>query len=154
MCIFSLLFSSSLVFFLYEGPSLSLVLLLIICLVNLIVRTISFSHTSFVSSLLTLTLITTTIFTITSSLLVFYIIYEFRLLPMIVLISVIGYQPEKLSSCLYLIIYTVLCSLPLFVFVITTGGCVFYSFSLCGGATVVLLALAFLVKSPLFGLHI
>jgi len=73
---------------------------------------------------------------------------------MLLLIFLFGYQPEKLCACLYLLIYTVLCSVPLFLFVITTRGCLYCSFSLCGSTTVLLLALAFLVKAPLFGVHI
>jgi len=155
MCSLSLLTSAALVFSLYEGPSLSLVVLLLILIVNLIVSSVkSCSSSSLLSSLITLTLLTTTIFTTTFTLLIFYITYEFSLLPMLILISLFGYQPEKLTSCLYLLIYTVLCSVPLFLFVITTPGCLFYSFTICGSTTVLLLALAFLVKAPLFGVHI
>jgi len=52
-------------------------------------------------------------FLCTYSLLVFFIIYELSLFPVSLLILLLGYQPEKINSMLYLLLYTVICSAPL-----------------------------------------
>lgn len=50
---------------------------------------------------------------IASNILLFYIWFEASLLPTAILIIKWGYQPERLQASLYLIIYTVLASLPI-----------------------------------------
>ena len=43
----------------------------------------------------------------------FYILFERSLLPTLLIILLFGYQPEKLQAGQYLLLYTVLASLPL-----------------------------------------
>jgi len=43
----------------------------------------------------------------------FYILFEMSLLPTLLMILLFGYQPEKLQARQYLLLYTVLASLPL-----------------------------------------
>lgn len=50
-----------------------------------------------------------------SNLLTFYISFEFTLLPTLFIILGWGYQPERLQAGFYLLIYTVLASLPLLI---------------------------------------
>merc|ERR1739838_993522 len=42
----------------------------------------------------------------TSSLLVFFIIFEFSLFPVCLIILLLGYQPEKIKSMFYILLYT------------------------------------------------
>merc|ERR1712212_991699 len=87
------------------------------------------------------------------SLLPFFITYEFSLLPIAFLILLFGYQPEKISATVFLLSYTILCSLPLFYYVATVGGSVLGLGSSGAKGMVFLLGLAFMVKSPLYVLH-
>lgn len=50
-----------------------------------------------------------------SNIFLFYIFFEFSLIPTIVLILGWGYQPERLQARIYIIIYTVTASLPLLI---------------------------------------
>ena len=54
----------------------------------------------------------------TKALIGFYIFYEISVIPVIIIILLYGYQPEKLMASLFLVIYTVVRSLPLFLFII------------------------------------
>ncbi len=58
----------------------------------------------------------------TSNLILFYIIFEFSLIPTLIIIIGWGYQPERLQAGIYLIIYTITASLPLLIrlIIITT----------------------------------
>lgn len=49
------------------------------------------------------------------NLFVFYLFFEFRLLPTLILIIGWGYQPERLQAGVYLLFYTLLASLPIIV---------------------------------------
>jgi len=48
-----------------------------------------------------------------ASALSFYILFEMSLLPTLFIVLLFGYQPEKLRAGQYLLLYTVLASLPL-----------------------------------------
>jgi len=52
---------------------------------------------------------------ISSNIILFYILFEASLIPTAILIIKWGYQPERLQARLYLIIYTVLASLPILI---------------------------------------
>nr|YP_010713445.1 NADH dehydrogenase subunit 4 [Batracobdella cancricola]WDA96146.1 NADH dehydrogenase subunit 4 [Batracobdella cancricola] len=54
-----------------------------------------------------------------SNIILFYIWFEASLIPTALLIMKWGYQPERLQASLYLIIYTVLASLPMLVCLLT-----------------------------------
>lgn len=99
-----------------------------------------------------------------SNLFLFYIWFEASLIPTILLIILWGYQPERIQARIYLIIYTVTASLPLLIII-----CLIYISSnhltitypsisisiltnpLLRGSIIVL---AFLVKLPLFLVHL
>lgn len=95
---------------------------------------------------------------------IFYIWFEASLIPTIALIIIWGYQPERIQARIYLIIYTIIASLPLLVII-----CKIYSFSKRASfiyydiifplnfsqKLLWLLTLsAFLVKLPLFRVHL
>jgi NADH-ubiquinone oxidoreductase chain 4 len=96
----------------------------------------------------------------------FYLIFEAVLIPTFILILGWGYQPERLGAGVYLLIYTVFCSLPLILLIIEIGvsGGVLWGFRqervLEGVLDRVVVVfgissiLGFLVRIPLFGLHL
>jgi len=89
------------------------------------------------------------------NLLYFYIFFEMRLIPILILIISLGTQPERLSAGSYLLFYTTFLSVPYLVFIIFISlnefnlrACYWRS----GRVSLVLLS-PFLVKIPMFGLH-
>jgi len=67
---------------------------------------------AFINNLLIIILINSFIM---SSIISFYIWFEASLIPTIVIIIIWGYQPERLQARIYLILYTVSASLPIFI---------------------------------------
>lgn len=96
------------------------------------------------------------------SLLSFYVFFESRLIPTLFLILGWGYQPERVQAGIYLLFYTLLASLPLLVgilFVYNSLGslCLFLvggNSSLVGGLFYVCMVFAFLVRIPIFMVHL
>lgn len=95
------------------------------------------------------------------SLLSFYIFFESRLIPTLFLILGWGYQPERVQAGIYLLFYTLLASLPLLVGILFIYNCLG---SLClfllqgsfvsGGLFYVCIIFAFLVRMPMFIVHL
>lgn len=95
----------------------------------------------------------------------FYFCFERSLIPILFIILLWGYQPERIQAGLYMIIYTLCGSLPLLVrlimvyiknghtrfFIILDFS--FFSFYF-GYIWILLLIIAFLVKLPLYRLHL
>lgn len=89
----------------------------------------------------------------------FYFFFEGRLIPVFLIIFGWGYQPERLRAGFFLIFYTLFASLP-FLLVI------FYIYHVCGSFSFFLsfkfrrhfliffLLFSFLVKFPIFGVHL
>nr|WNH42407.1 NADH dehydrogenase subunit 4 [Neoperla dianae] len=95
------------------------------------------------------------------NLFMFYLFFESSLIPTLFLILGWGYQPERLQAGVYLLFYTLLASLPLLVGVFYLGDCqnsllMFF----CAGTSFehvlvyLALILAFLVKMPMFLVHL
>lgn len=98
-----------------------------------------------------------------SSILVFYIMFEASLIPTIILIMAWGYQPERIQARIYLIIYTITASLPLLVSIL-----ILYSKYKHVNITLpdliteikssiliwIIITTGFLVKLPLFSIHL
>jgi len=98
-----------------------------------------------------------------SSILIFYISFEASLIPTILLIIIWGYQPERLQARIYLIVYTITASLPLLIIIIKiyhTSKHLNITISdqiIIGNSSSLLwiiIILAFLVKLPLFSVHL
>nr|YP_009826186.1 NADH dehydrogenase subunit 4 [Eremophila alpestris]QBX87744.1 NADH dehydrogenase subunit 4 [Eremophila alpestris]QBX87757.1 NADH dehydrogenase subunit 4 [Eremophila alpestris] len=102
-----------------------------------------------------------------SELMLFYIAFEATLIPTLVLITRWGSQPERLNAGIYLLFYTLASSLPLLIAILHLHnqiGTLYFPMLklshppmahswtnlLCGLA----LLLAFMVKAPLYGLHL
>lgn len=105
------------------------------------------------------------IFFLTANTIIFYIAFEASLIPTIFLILMWGAQPERLQASLYLILYTVTASLPLFASLLLSlhkNGTTQIFLSLWSTpANQHLLTLwwlatiiAFLVKIPIYSLHL
>jgi len=73
--------------------------------------------------------------------------------PVALLISLWGGQPEKTGAYVYLLLYRVLSSFPMIVFLLTGGPEEVLYLSRPGDLWALCLALIFLVKLPLYGLH-
>nr|YP_009470630.1 NADH dehydrogenase subunit 4 [Mycopsylla proxima]AVF97053.1 NADH dehydrogenase subunit 4 [Mycopsylla proxima] len=82
-----------------------------------------------------------------SSMFMFYIGFEISVIPILLVIFGWGYQPDRLEAGFYMILYTVFFSLPLLV------GIYIYEYQLMK-KIILIFMLAFLVKFPLFGIHL
>nr|AQR56969.1 NADH dehydrogenase subunit 4 [Ptychorhynchus pfisteri] len=119
------------------------------------------SGVSFVIWVLVLTMVLIFCFSF-SSLLKFYVMFEFSLIPILLIILGWGYQPERLQAGKYMMLYTVSASLPLLVLILLIlfeGGSVFWGSSCsvgfsCGWLVTMCGSLAFLVKLPIYGFHL
>nr|BCD55670.1 NADH dehydrogenase subunit 4 [Oceanodroma monorhis] len=97
----------------------------------------------------------------------FYISFEATLIPTLILITRWGNQPERLSAGIYLLFYTLISSLPLLVTILhlhTQTGTLHLTIlgltpptlanSWTSTLSGVALLMAFMVKAPLYGLHL
>merc|ERR1712228_698201 len=90
-----------------------------------------FSFFSFLCSVLLIRILR---FFLSFNSLTFYVFFEVRLIPTLLMVLLYGYQPEKLTATIYLLIYTVSSSLPLLLLLIISFG--------------------FIVKTPMFLVHV
>nr|YP_010999066.1 NADH dehydrogenase subunit 4 [Eupolyphaga nigrinotum]WPM91824.1 NADH dehydrogenase subunit 4 [Eupolyphaga nigrinotum] len=95
------------------------------------------------------------------SLFSFYLFFEGSLIPTMFLILGWGYQPERLQAGIYLLFYTLLASLPLLIGIFYTYNCVgsllFFFFEeiyICNWMFYLSMIFAFLVKMPMFIVHL
>nr|QXU60368.1 NADH dehydrogenase subunit 4 [Talegalla fuscirostris] len=103
----------------------------------------------------------------TTELMLFYISFEATLIPTLILITRWGNQPERLSAGIYLLFYTLISSLPLLItilFLHTKMGTLHLptlklthpalTTSWSDTLSSLALLMAFMVKAPLYGLHL
>nr|YP_010567879.1 NADH dehydrogenase subunit 4 [Lasmigona complanata]UZC55588.1 NADH dehydrogenase subunit 4 [Lasmigona complanata] len=114
----------------------------------------------FVFGILVLTMVLVLCFSV-STLLNFYIMFEFSLIPILLIILGWGYQPERLQAGKYMLLYTVSASLPLLIVIIMVlvkGGSVFWGWKFLSfewsWLGTLCVSLAFLVKLPVYGFHL
>jgi len=149
-----LLFTLLLLFLLSELSCLSFYVLLTLTFVFLSVSMLpSIQYCSLSLSLVFLLYLIVGIYICTYSLLVFFIIYELSLFPVCILIILIGYQPEKIKSMFYLLLYTVVCSAPFLYYTVTLNLRLGSGFSSLCSYSSTLVCLSFMVKSPIYTLH-
>lgn len=142
---------------------LSIWITIIMLLARKSIHSKNINSKTFLSTCISLLIILTLCFS-ASNIFIFYIWFEASLIPTIILIIIWGYQPERIQARIYLIIYTVIASLPLLVII-----CKIYFLSKSSSFThhnilfplnfnsklLWLLTLrAFLVKLPLFRTHL
>merc|ERR1712168_1031661 len=134
--------------------SLSLCLLLIVSLVFIWTHsTCCGSGSRFLGILLFLLYLVSFCFFTTSSLLVLYLSFEVSLLPLSYLVLLFGYQPEKLASVSYFLLYTVLGSLPFLYYLRLHTWCSCSVLGTLQGVSALLVSLSFFIKSPLYYFH-
>nr|YP_009407608.1 NADH dehydrogenase subunit 4 [Himantopus himantopus]ASC43052.1 NADH dehydrogenase subunit 4 [Himantopus himantopus] len=103
----------------------------------------------------------------TTELMLFYISFEATLIPTLILITRWGNQPERLSAGIYLLFYTLISSLPLLITILhmhTQTGTLYLptlelihptsTNSWTNTLSSLALLTAFMVKAPLYGLHL
>uniref|UniRef100_UPI003002DC6A NADH dehydrogenase subunit 4 n=1 Tax=Caprimulgus indicus TaxID=433629 RepID=UPI003002DC6A len=103
----------------------------------------------------------------TTELTLFYISFEATLIPTLILITRWGNQPERLSAGIYLLFYTLISSLPLLITILylhnQTGTLCLTMLKLTPPMPLnswtsllssLALLMAFMVKAPLYGLHL
>jgi len=93
------------------------------------------------------------VFFLTSSLLVLFITFEISVLPLVSLVLFFGYQPEKICSTLYLLLYTVIGGLPLLFFVSQHMWASLSCLHASSSFLYFLVSLAFFIKSPIYFFH-
>nr|QBR55090.1 NADH dehydrogenase subunit 4 [Geokichla sibirica sibirica] len=102
-----------------------------------------------------------------SELMLFYIAFEATLIPTLILITRWGNQPERLNAGIYLLFYTLISSLPLLIAIIHLHnqiGTLYFPMLKLSHPTILTswsslmsslaLLMAFMVKAPLYGLHL
>nr|YP_010958551.1 NADH dehydrogenase subunit 4 [Cinclus pallasii]UDF84463.1 NADH dehydrogenase subunit 4 [Cinclus pallasii] len=102
-----------------------------------------------------------------SELMLFYIAFEATLIPTLILVTRWGSQPERLNAGIYLLFYTLASSLPLLIAILHLHnqiGTLYFPMlklshpttptSWTGLIAGLALLLAFMVKAPLYGLHL
>nr|YP_009164808.1 NADH dehydrogenase subunit 4 [Lamellibrachia satsuma]AKR07096.1 NADH dehydrogenase subunit 4 [Lamellibrachia satsuma] len=118
---------------------------------------------NFIISSLTLSIFLILTFS-SSNLFLFYVFFESSLIPILILILTWGYQPERLQASMYLMMYTLTASLPMLVMIflmfLKNSHLSFILFSwstpfpFMMNSWWLILILAFLVKMPMFSLHL
>nr|YP_009509444.1 NADH dehydrogenase subunit 4 [Sinotaia purificata]ASR74887.1 NADH dehydrogenase subunit 4 [Sinotaia purificata] len=106
-----------------------------------------------------------------SSVIMFYFLFEASLVPTLMIILGWGYQPERLQAGMYMMIYTITASLPLLLCLLLGGNSMFGSynvfmiflmlkyngflyFSYTWLLFMLVVLLAFLIKLPMFFVHL
>nr|WAX01704.1 NADH dehydrogenase subunit 4 [Philometra sp. HZ-2022] len=91
-----------------------------------------------------------------SNFIMLYMFYEMSMFPILIMVLGFGSQVEKVGAGYYLLLYTVLCSFP-FLFIIMNLGLslsVAYSSLFLSWEVTIILCLCFLVKFPVYFLHL
>lgn len=117
--------------------------------------------TKYIITVITLNLFLVFAFRV-KNLLVFYFFFEASLIPTLALIIIWGYQPERLQAGRYMMLYTVFASFPLLFFILWVNWNVrrldFFLLKILGtslgGAILIFRRLGFLVKLPIFRVHL
>nr|QHH25551.1 NADH dehydrogenase subunit 4 [Leucauge celebesiana] len=120
----------------------------------LILMSMNYSNSNFMLTSIMIILIFTFL---SSKMFMFYILFELVLIPTLTLISKSGKQPERLQAGMYLIIYTVMASLPLLIGILllkSNNSMIFLSMSCYYFKFPLIFMLAFLVKMPMFMFHL
>ena len=92
---------------------------------------------------------------IVKSVMGFYIFFEITLLPIIIIIIKWGYQPERIYSSIYIIMYIVIGSFPLLIFVLKSNNTYFINYQITSNKLdYYLVNICFLIKLPGYVFHV
>nr|BCD52132.1 NADH dehydrogenase subunit 4 [Strongyloides sp. EN-2020b] len=85
-----------------------------------------------------------------------YVFFELSMIPIIVLILGFGYQIEKVNSFFYLVFYAVFCSVPFLFVYFSVDSFISLAYYDCfiSWEMVLVVSLAFMMKFPVFFLHL
>ena len=98
-----------------------------------------------------------------SNFIIFYIIFEFSLIPTLLLILGWGYQPERLQAGIYIMIYTIIGSLPLLmilIYILSCFGtsyiffCIIFLNVFNNNFFIIFIIIAFIIKMPIYYRHL
>nr|YP_010180285.1 NADH dehydrogenase subunit 4 [Haemadipsa crenata]QVD39088.1 NADH dehydrogenase subunit 4 [Haemadipsa crenata] len=139
---------------------LSVWVLIVMILVSFKIFTMNNWKTMFMTTLITMLMLVILCFTM-NNLIMFYIFFEGSLVPIMFMIMKWGYQPERLQASVYLMVYTIICSLPMLVvmliflinnkiFTMNLWMMVYYKMDKLW----LLLVMGFLVKLPTYPIHL
>nr|AKG95411.1 NADH dehydrogenase subunit 4 [Cylisticus convexus] len=136
------------------------VLMLLTSILNKAVLNFKKSFSSLILALSILLILTFSV----NNIILFYIMFEASLIPIFILILGWGNQPERMQAGMYMLIYTVTASLPLlvmiFIWVDTSNSAIFFLLtsiknnSIYSNLLISFLILAFMVKLPLYSVHL
>nr|YP_010170652.1 NADH dehydrogenase subunit 4 [Doriprismatica atromarginata]QRZ60634.1 NADH dehydrogenase subunit 4 [Doriprismatica atromarginata] len=149
-------------FFMFSSISNLLVFLsCLLCFLSLIATPEEKLSGSYMICLLSLCMALVLAFS-SSNLIMFYVFFEISLIPTLVLIIGWGYQPERLQAGTYMMLYTVGASLPLLMLILWSCWkmssmdmyMLHISSSEMSGMLSFVIYGAFLVKLPMYGLHL
>lgn len=98
-------------------------------------------------------LVVIVLFFSSQKLLSFYILFELSLVPTVLIVFFFGYQPEKILASTYLLLYTVVASLPLLLVVISRLGTLTF-LEVNSFLGVFCVTFAFMVKTPIYLVHV
>lgn len=100
-----------------------------------------------------LTLVCTCFFYTTKTL-NFYVLFEMSIPPTLFIIVLYGYQPEKLTAASYLVMYTVLSSLPILLVILTLPPYINAIDPRSSFYVILAITLGFMVKTPIYLVHV
>lgn len=175
--LYSPIFSYEIINFYFCQDSISLILVVLTFWISMVILVASQNRVKksenkvfvFINLVLLLNLILIATFRL-RNILYFYFLFEASLIPTLLIILGWGYQPERLQAGIYIIIYTVAASLPLLLIILWAGlkndsfniqliiiirkesaySSVFWSYNFL----TILIFTAFLVKLPIFSVHL
>jgi len=110
-----------------------------------------FSFFSFLCSVLLIRILR---FFLSFNSLTFYVFFEVRLIPTLLMVLLYGYQPEKLTATIYLLIYTVSSSLPLLLLIINSSKYLMFIDHRHSLWYSLIISFGFIVKTPMFLVHV
>lgn len=144
--------------------ALSILISALICIVRVKYQYTQTKTLFLISTIVLLVIVI--LFFLTDNLFILYVIFEISLVPTLILILKWGYQPERLQSGFYFIIYTICASLPLLYIIIKIYNANI-TFSIIRTSPILsiktnfryyitcfCILLAFLVKLPSWGVHL
>nr|YP_010429292.1 NADH dehydrogenase subunit 4 [Polycera hedgpethi]USQ67471.1 NADH dehydrogenase subunit 4 [Polycera hedgpethi] len=149
------------VFLLSSVSGLLIFLSCLLCLLSLVATPEEKNSYAYKLSLCFLCLVLVLAFS-SSNLIMFYVFFEASLIPTLVLIIGWGYQPERLQAGTYMMLYTVGASLPLLLIILwhclSINSMDTYTLHvgspMFNGITTLVIYGAFLVKLPMYGVHL
>jgi NADH:ubiquinone oxidoreductase subunit 4 (subunit M) len=131
-------------------------------LILLVARSTDFKDRGFLFFLVFIILCILSFRFIVYNLLGFYLFFEGVLIPILIIIYIGGRQPERISARMYMLIYTLFSSLPLLVILLKFN--MFYSICfiyigiisklICSWVYIFIFIFAFLVKLPIYPIHL